>query len=119
MTQQQQDQLQELIQAYRSAQKATVSNSDIQSARQSFEKAVLSGDSTGATAATDALASAMTASLPKRLEALADFEVKAVGILRPQASALQQQLGNNRLVALLESLARGPAIAPGPDGPGG
>jgi hypothetical protein len=118
LTSDQQTDLQALIQNYQSAQRSAGPNSEVQSARQNFQNAVLSGDASNAAAAADALAGAMATSLPKRLEALADFEVKALGILQRQgqASILQQQLGNDRFMALLESLAGGPGMMAGMGG---
>ncbi len=109
----QQNQLQSLIQTYRSARPSTGPDPAVLSARQNFETAVLSGNSANATAAADALASAMAANIPKHLEALATFEVQALGILQPQVSALQQNLGNKGLLSLLGSLAGGPGMRGG------
>jgi Spy/CpxP family protein refolding chaperone len=106
----QQTQLQTLIQNYRSTLSSTGPDAAVQTARQNFEAAVLSGKSTDAEAAADALASAMASNIPKRLRAQADFEVQALAILQPQASALQQELGNNGLFQLLQSLAGGPGM---------
>ncbi len=112
----QQSQLQSLIQNYRSTRSSMGPDPAVQSARQNFEAAVLSGNSANSTAAADALAGAMTANAPKHLEALAQFEVQAVGILQPQLSALQQNLGNDRLLSLLGSLAGGPGMRAGMGG---
>ena len=113
LTTDQQTALKTLVQTYRSAQRSTGLISAVQSARQNLENAVLSGDQTSATSAADALASAITANVPRRLEALAIFEVQALAILQPQASALKQELGNSGFVALLESLAGGPGMRAG------
>ncbi len=113
LTSDQQTQLQTLIQNFRSAQRPTGPNANIQSAQQNFENAVLSGNTSNATSAADALASAMSAEAPKHLEALATFDVQALNILQPQASALKQEMGNSGLVALLSSLAGGPGMRAG------
>ncbi len=112
----QQSQLQSLIQTYRSSQTSKGPDSAVQSARQSFDSAVLSGNSQNATAAADTLAGAMTANAPKHLEALANFEVQALAILQPQMSGLRQTLGNDRLLSLLGSLAGGPGMRVGMGG---
>ncbi len=113
----QQTQLQTLIQNFRSAQPAGP-DPNVQSAQQNFESAVLSGNASSATAAADILASATAADTPKHLEALATFDVQALNILQPQASALKQQLGNGGFVALLSSLAGGPGMRGGIGGMG-
>lgn len=113
LTTDQQSALQTLIQTYRSALQSASANSGVQTARQNLENAVLSGDRASATSAADALASAITTNVPKRLEALATFEVEALAVLQPQASALKQELGNSGFVALLESLVGGPGLRAG------
>jgi len=113
LTTEQQNQLQTLIQNYRSSQQSTDPNSAVQTARQNLENAVLRGDQNGANAAADALAGAMTANMTRRLEAQAAFEIQALTILQPQATALKQELGNSGLLGLLGSLAGGPGMRAG------
>jgi hypothetical protein len=113
LTSDQQSQLESLIRNYRSAQKTTGRDPAVQSAGRNLESAVLSGNSANATTAADALARALASDLPKHLEARANFEAQAFGILRPQATALQQNIGNRGMLALLGSLAGGPGINAG------
>ncbi len=107
LTTAQQQQLQSLIQSYQAARQAVGSDPGVQSAQQSLDDAILSGNAANVSKAADTLAGALAPLQLKNLEVQANFEVQALAVLQPQVAALVQKDGNAGLLRILRSLSGG------------
>jgi hypothetical protein len=113
LTSDQETQIQALITDFRTTTAPTTSN-----ARLAYDNYILTGNATGAAALIQTLMSEQTAQDLGRLQAQVAFSVSVVRALQSsQLSLLQQKLGADGLVQLIQSLAGGPG-GPG-GGPGG
>jgi hypothetical protein len=113
LTSDQAAQIQTLITDFHTATAPTVS-----AARVAYDSYILAGNATGAAALIQTLMSEQAAQDLARMQTLATFSVGVVNVLQSgQLSLLQQKLGADSLVQLIQSLAGGPG-GPG-GGPGG
>jgi Spy/CpxP family protein refolding chaperone len=111
LTQSQEDKINALITAYRDAHKPPERGSGTSAARTEYNNDILNGDSVGAAKQAASIAAAMTADMTTRLTDEAKFAVDVIAQLKTngdQIGLLQKQLGNDRTVGLLLSLAGGP-----------
>ncbi|MGD0308256.1 MAG: hypothetical protein ABSC02_03120 [Acidobacteriota bacterium] len=113
LTSDQATQIQTLITDFHTATAPTVS-----AARVAYDNYILAGNATGAAALIQTLTSEQAAQDLARMQALVTFSVGVANVLQNgQLSLLQQKLGADSLVQLIQSLAGGPG-GPG-GGPGG
>ena len=108
----QEQQLNDLVSAFKNDRKAQSPDSALQSARKNYEAAILTGNEADATSAAQQLARALSVRSSERLEARAAFLAKAYAVLlNDQVSALERNIGRNGLLRVLRSLIRPTAVA--------
>jgi hypothetical protein len=101
----QEQQLKDLISSFKSERKSQTPDAALQSARKSYEDAILSGNAANATTAADQLAKLLSDRSSKALEARATFLAKAYAVLQSdQTSALESSVGKNGVLRALRSL---------------
>jgi hypothetical protein len=118
LTAQQEADLTALITAYKDAQPDEPSE-ELQTAREAYDAAILAGDQTAANAQAVIISNLLATASNTKLQTQARFEIAVLASLKAggQFTALQTKLGDDRLLALVGSLAGGPGGGPG--GPGG
>lgn len=116
LTSDQATQIQTLITDFHTATAPTVS-----AARLAYDNYILAGNVTSAAALIQTLTSEQAVQDLARMQALVTYSVGVVNVLQSgQLSLLQQKLGADSLVLLIQSLAGGPGgPGGGPGGPGG
>ncbi len=96
-----------LVTNFRSSNQPGSSNPAEQTARDAYANAVLAKDATAATAAADNLASLLSTRQRTVMEAEAGFQIQALSVLTGnQVTALQNNVGNNGVLRVLQSLSR-------------
>jgi len=103
-----------LINDFRNAHQAPVSNTAIQTARTAYENAILNADSSAAALQAKAIAAIQADETAKREADRATLAVNILGYLNStQVNALLTEVGKRGLVRLLLDLAGGPRGGPG------
>jgi Spy/CpxP family protein refolding chaperone len=91
---------------FRSANKPAAQNADEKAARDAYANAILTGNGDTAIGAADNLAALLSARQKTMLEAQANFEIQALSVLTSdQVAALQNSIGNQGILRVLDSLA--------------
>ena len=126
----QEDQLKTLITSFQTAWPHTGPSDELKAAQDAYDNAILAGDAAAAQTAAATIASLVAAEHAARQQALINFQIAALGILKSagdaQVTALTQKFTAAGVVRLLGSLAGGGfrggpgGSAPfgGPGGPG-
>jgi len=109
----QETQLTSLITAFRNANQPKGPDTTMQSVRNEYDNAVVSGNATAAAKDVALIVSNMADKATARMKAETDFAIAAIGNLSSdQLSLLVKQVGTSGVVRLVQTLA-------GPGGPGG
>jgi hypothetical protein len=120
LTTSQEEQLKTLISDFRSSQKPPAPSEAAQTARASYDNAIVACDASAAAAQIPVLVAEQTSNAISRMQAQISFSINVIQILQANANQLnllQQYLGAGRLVRLIGSLAGGPGGGPRPPGP--
>ncbi|MFN7948696.1 MAG: hypothetical protein U0Z53_25300 [Blastocatellia bacterium] len=118
----QEDQLKTLITGFQTANPHPGPSDELKAAQDAYDNAILAGDAAAAQTAAATIASLVAAEHAARQQALINFQIAALNILKSggdaQVTALTQKFSAGGVVRLLGSLAGG-GFRPGPGGPGG
>jgi len=108
-----------LIASFLNANKPGQPDAAEKAARDAYSNAIFSKNSTAATSAADSLSALLAARQRTQLEAEAGFQIQALNILHgDQASALQNKMGVNGVLRVLQTLV-GPGLRGGRPGAAG
>lgn len=117
----QEDQLKDLITAFRQAQRQQEPSEALQAAHRAYDAAILAGNLAVAQAQATIIANAQAAAANARLQAHAKLQIDVLNVLKTnanQVALLQQRFGSAGLTHLLAAVAGG-GPRRGPGGPGG
>jgi Spy/CpxP family protein refolding chaperone len=121
LTAAQEDQLKDLLTAFRQAQRQQEPSETLQAAHRAYDAAILAGNLAAAQAQAAIIANAQAAAGNTRLQAKAKLQIDVLNVLKTnanQVALLQQRFGSAGLTRLLAAVAGG-GPRRGPGGPGG
>ena len=114
LTADQETQITALITNFRAANQPQAPGADVQAARAKYDDAILSGQTSVASAQIPILVANQNSQASARMMAQTAFAIAVVQALTPdQVSALQKSIGSSGTVRVIESLAGGPGVGRG------